>query len=164
MTFPGPSSSSQCSSHAICHHHLQNLIGGYHSSNRCSFLDNDGVVLGIIELNCHLLATTIVCTIARTHMWPPGKSLVSLMKWLCHDIHLSSHENQWSASPDSLIRPQWNDLHLSCTGYFVQFEQVFHSSIQVRCMVFELGGLLTSGTDHPDHSLPDRNRFSQLRQ
>ena len=25
------------------------------------------------------------------------------MKWLCHDIHLSSHENQWSVSPDSLV-------------------------------------------------------------
>ena len=86
------------------------------------------------------------------------------MKWFCHDIILSCHENQWSLSPDSFIRPRQNYLCLSCTGYFIQFEKVFHSLIRVRCMVFELREVLASGMGHLNHSLPDPNLFSQLQQ
>ena len=92
MTLLGPSSSSKCSNCAICHHHLRNLIGNHHSGNSSSFLDNDGVVLGIIELNGHPLTVTIVCTISWMYMQCSRESFVSSMKWLHHDVHACSHQ------------------------------------------------------------------------
>ena len=92
-TFLGPSLSLKCSNCAICHHHLRNLIGGYHSGNSTSFLYNNGMVFGIIELDGHPLTATIVHTITRTYMQSSRESFVGSMKWLCHDIHACSHEN-----------------------------------------------------------------------
>ena len=93
MTFLGPSSSSKCSNCTICHHHLRNLIGSHHLGNSSSFLDNNGVVLSILELNSHPLTATVVCTITRTYMQSSRESFVSSMKELCHDVHASSHQN-----------------------------------------------------------------------
>ena len=67
-TFLGPSSSLKCSNCTICHHHLRNLIGSHHSGNSSSFLDNNGMVLSIIELNFCPPTATIVCAIARMYM------------------------------------------------------------------------------------------------
>ena len=92
-TFLDPSSSSKCSNCTICHHHLRNLIGSHYSGNSSSFLDNDGMVLGITELNSHPLTATIVCTIIRTYMQSLRESFVGSMKWLHHDVHAFSHQN-----------------------------------------------------------------------
>ena len=102
------------------------------------------------------------------HSWDahvaPGEGFVSLMKWLCQEIHLSFHESQWSMSSDGHIRLGWDDLCPSHTGYFIQFNKIFHSLVQVWCMVLKLMGPLASGSGHLDHSFSDPHLFLKLQQ
>ena len=162
MTFLGPSSSLKCSNCAICHHHLTSLIGGHHSGNSSSFHDNNGMVLSIIELNCHPLTATIVCAIARAYMQSSRENFVCSMKWLCHDIHACSIRTNGVRALIVLFDRDRMISCLNCTCYFIQFEKVLHSSVQLRCMIFKLRTFLASGTGHPSHSLPNPNFFSQF--
>ena len=113
--FFGQPSSLKGSYSTICNHHFRNLISYCHSGHSSPFLNNNGVVLGIIQLDRCLLTTTIVCAIAKAYMQSLRESFVILMKWLCHHIHACSHQDQWGAGLDSFIQSRWDDLCPSCT-------------------------------------------------
>ena len=93
VTFFGPPLSSKGSYSTICDHHFKNVISCHHSGHSSPFLDNNGVVLGIIQLDSCLSTTTIVCAIARAHMQSSRESFVISIKWLCHHVHAGSHQN-----------------------------------------------------------------------
>ena len=98
--FFGPPPSSKSSYSTIRNHSFRNFIGCYHSGHSSPFLDNNGMILGIIQLDHCLSTTTIICAIAKgVHVVLEGE--------LCHfDGGAPSSCScwfQWGVSLDSYI-------------------------------------------------------------
>ena len=93
VAFLGPPLGLKGPYRTICDHLFRNLISCYHSGHSSPFLNNNGVVLGIIQLDSCLLTTAVVQAIARAYMQSLKESFVISVKWLCHHIHACSHQN-----------------------------------------------------------------------
>ena len=162
MSLFGPSAGSKGTYCPISYHCVRDLIGCNHLGHSSPFLQNDGMILGVVQLDISPLATTVICAVTRLYMQPLRQSLIISVQGFSHYIHSYPQQNKRSMGLNSFIGLWRDDLSLDGADQLIQLEEIFHSPVGERCMVLKNWRLLPSCLSNLCDSLSKPNLLSQL--
>ena len=141
---------------------VRDHISCNHSGHSSPFLQNDGMVPGVIQLDIGPLAATAICAVTRLYMQPSRQSLVILVQGFSHHIYLYPHQNKRGTRLNSFVGLRRDDFSLDSADQLIQFEEIFHSLVEEWCMILELWRLLPGCFSDLGDSLLKPSLLSQL--
>ena len=138
MSLFGQLAGSKSTHCPIGYYCVWDLISCNHLGHSSPFLQDDGMVFGVIQLDIHPLAATAIHAVTRSYMQPSRQSLIITVQGFSHHIHSYSHQNKRGMGLNGFIGLRRDDLGSNSADQLIQCSEIFHSPVGEWHMVFEL--------------------------